>query len=45
MNDQHQQPAPTSQTLRIAAAWTVVAIPLAYGLITTIKNTLPLFGG
>lgn len=35
----------TSQRTQIVAVWTVVAIPLLYGLYHTIKNTLPLFGG
>lgn len=31
-------------TAEIAITWTIVAIPLAYGVYNTIKNTLPLFG-
>jgi hypothetical protein len=30
---------------RIAASWTVVSIPLAYGIIQTINKALPLFTG
>lgn len=34
-----------SYTTEIAVTWTIVLIPLAYGVYNTIKNTLPLFGG
>jgi hypothetical protein len=30
---------------RIAASWTLVGIPLAYGLIETVRRALPLFTG
>ena len=33
-----------SYTAEIAICWTIVSIPLAYGVFNTIKNTLPLFG-
>jgi hypothetical protein len=32
-------------TARIAASWTLVGVPLAYGLFQTIRRTLPLFTG
>ncbi len=32
-------------TARIATAWAVVGIPLAYGLVETVRKALPLFGG
>ena len=30
---------------RLAFAWAFVGIPLAYGVIMTVKKALPLFGG
>lgn len=30
-------------TARIAASWTLVGIPLAYGLFETVRKALPLF--
>lgn len=32
-------------TAKIAASWALVGIPLAYGLIETVRRTLPLFTG
>lgn len=32
-------------TLKITASWALVGIPLAYGLVETIRRTLPLFTG
>jgi hypothetical protein len=31
--------------LKIAANWTLVGIPLAYGLFETVRRALPLFTG
>jgi hypothetical protein len=31
--------------LKIAASWTLVGIPLAYGVIETVRRALPLFTG
>jgi hypothetical protein len=30
---------------RLAFAWAFVGIPLAYGVVMTVKKALPLFGG
>ncbi len=30
---------------RIAAAWALVGIPLAFGLVETIRRSIPLFTG
>jgi len=32
-------------TARIAASWTLVGVPLAYGLFETIRRAMPLFTG
>ena len=32
-------------TARIAASWTLVGIPLAYGLFETVRRAVPLFTG
>lgn len=37
-------PAP-SHTPRLVASWLVVGVPLAYGIVQTVRNILPLFGG
>ncbi len=29
---------------RLALAWTFVGVPLAYGVVMTVKKALPLFG-
>jgi hypothetical protein len=39
-----RRPAPTPTGL-IAAAWTLVGIPLAYGLYQTVKTAIDLFTG
>ncbi len=36
---------PTTPTALIAAAWTLVGVPLAYGLYQTVKTAANLFGG
>ena len=44
-----EQPTPEPEaapgTARLATAWLVVGVPLAYGLIETVRASLPLFGG
>ena len=30
---------------RLVFAWTFVGVPLAYGIVMTVKKALPLFGG
>ncbi len=37
--------APGSQNAEIAIMWTVVAIPLAYGIFNSVKAALKLFTG
>ncbi|WP_165958721.1 hypothetical protein [Actinomadura sp. KC345] len=37
--------APTTSPARLTIAWLIVGIPLAYGLIETVRASLPLFGG
>ena len=32
-------------TARLAAAWTLVGVPLAYGIVETVRKALPLFTG
>jgi len=32
-------------TARITASWTLVGIPLAYGLFETVRRAVPLFTG
>ena len=32
-------------TARIAASWTLVGIPLGYGLFETVRRAMPLFTG
>ncbi len=34
-----------SYTPRLVASWLVVGVPLAYGIVQTVRNILPLFGG
>ena len=34
-----------SHTVRIAAAWTLVGVPLAYGLVETLRRAANLFSG
>ena len=41
---QNQQPTHTPAAL-IAFAWTLVGVPLAYGLYQTVKTASTLFGG
>jgi hypothetical protein len=41
---QNQQPTRTPAAL-IAFAWTLVGVPLAYGLYNTVKAASALFGG
>lgn len=31
--------------LKLTASWTLVGVPLLYGLVETIRRTLPLFTG
>jgi hypothetical protein len=31
-------------TAKLVGAWTFVGVPLAYGVIMTVKKALPLFG-
>ncbi|WP_166518231.1 MFS transporter small subunit [Candidatus Blastococcus massiliensis] len=40
----NQQPTRTPAAL-IAVAWTLVGVPLAYGLFQTVKTASSLFGG
>lgn len=40
----NQQPSSTPAAL-IAFAWTLVGVPLAYGLYQTVKTASSLFGG
>jgi hypothetical protein len=40
-NEQHM----TGLKGRLALAWAFVGIPLAYGVVMTVKKALPLFGG
>lgn len=37
--------APGSQKVEIAVVWTVVSIPLAYGIFNSVKAALKLFTG
>lgn len=39
------EPAGKTSTLRLAAAWIVVTIPLAWGVYQTASKALPLFRG
>lgn len=41
---QNQQPTHTPTAL-VAVAWTLVGVPLAYGLYNTVKAASALFGG
>jgi hypothetical protein len=41
MSDQEHM---TALPARLAAAWAFVGIPLAYGVVMTVKKALPLFG-
>jgi hypothetical protein len=34
----------TGMKTRLVVAWTFVGIPLAYGVVMTVKKVLPLFG-
>jgi hypothetical protein len=34
----------TGLKVRLAIAWTVVGVPLAYGVAMTVRKALPLFG-
>ena len=43
-SSQNQQPSHTSVGL-IAFAWTLVGVPLAYGLYNAVKAASALFGG
>ena len=36
--------APASLPVRIAVAWTIVGVPLAYGVYETVKKASALFG-
>jgi hypothetical protein len=40
-----EQPASTTPMGLIAFAWTLVGVPLAYGLYNTVKAASALFGG
>lgn len=38
-------PVPTNMKLRLIIAWTVVGVPLAYGVFETVKRASALFTG
>lgn len=40
-----QEHAPGSQKVQIAVVWTVVSIPLVYGIFNSVKAALKLFTG
>lgn len=40
-----QEHAPGSQRMEIAVMWTIVSIPLAYGIFNSVKAALKLFTG
>ncbi|ANH36645.1 hypothetical protein I601_0191 [Nocardioides dokdonensis FR1436] len=45
MSAEQHEGQPESHSMRIAAAWTLVGIPLAYGLVETLRRASALFSG
>jgi hypothetical protein len=45
VSNDNQQPTTHTPVALIAFAWTLVGVPLAYGLYNTVKAASALFGG